>query len=1536
MPAPILDEAPPGVTLRDFDDFPAARKAIFDGVHGAFKKVFPQSYGGVRMELHDLGYEDPEEFSIADQKKALLTDKFLSRRLRGTLHLYDDTTNELLDKKPMTLAQVPWLTDRGTFIHGGNEYTSMMQSRLQPGAYTRRQSNGGLETQFNVRSGTGTAFRVSMEPETSQYKLRVQQANLHLYSLLHDIGIPDSHLEKSWGPEVLKSNQKKYDARVFEKAYARFVPPREQKPDAEKADKVKQLVTAIESAKVHAGVLKRTLPNFFDMTKSAGWMSEYARQVIEEQMEKHAFSDIRWAPDFTPEQLGDRKNDLEGHVGPNLGSMRDTPKHWIPEGDSSWLQWYEQYHHGRRTDDDAKQMMRWKRQKRLQGDKFVRRPTPRRAFALRSWAIDAVKLLPEADREAFQQKMDDYKSAQYDAHELEKSAAAVESPVIVDHPPGLWFMEKMARMGAGVLFKLPNGKYLLEENTDDGTMPADMIGKLRPAGGGRSKRDRNLRDTILREMKEEFALDPGESKEKIDLLGYIPAGKFKGCALFEMVAHGLKPGVYQASNSKTETVKLVEADLDDPRYVGTPIKDLVMHAKEPKKKFSLDRLRNRREPDYFQEQLDASELPGDITFYVSHSQDRCFVNTGDWHSTREADSAKAFAERFFKTVECESEAGRPSWADEKIHKNASWTEGDHMNKVAHDLVHYSREKHPELRPLSYEELEKDRTSGRWANEPEKAKAYVDDRRRFEKELHKRLASRGIQTDPNNSFLYATIDGHEQFGNPATYKHLAPLNADVVNSSFFDVVGAGKGRTTFGHRGLESALRRWEAANAAGKLETSEYMGMPIKPRIEVITPNKITPTTIDKTAAQALFRQRHGTAYDPNSRTDRMKMHQLQLGAHPAGVPKPPAPHFETQSTPAIGPQPPPQAAPAPTFETQSMTAIGQQPSAAPAMPHFETQSTTAIGQQPPAPASATPQFETQSTPLIGPPDIDPGPGPVQGISTLPNSGAMFAKAAAVAGRSHLPFRVAAEALLSDGDHVIGQMTDGASGKKFIKFPGGGIDDGEDLKTGLLRELMEEAGATPHDDIMDHGRSQTIWPPEMGVAKPEKYNKWQGSQRHVFSGRLKSQGTPTSQEGDALTGEMRIPMTDAMSYIQDQIDNPADDAGGTMLEHRKLQMAALQALMGPEKSAKLRESRKKVKMVEQVSICCPHCDEEFHEKGGGQLMNREDTEHGAPAIFKHKCGGLYIAPERDDEDNLAGWLRESLEMGRAQWKSYLEEHPEKAGEYVLDKSASDHVAENGHHWKTRYEQCGHTTTCRCSAPKQERVWEGLCPPCVWKAEKEEAAPKEAGHKAVLDQLLKAKGLSDQKRYAEKAHIIAALLRDHGQDFVMDDDDDMAGLTHVPTGFEIHAPRGLVPAAVATSPLHRQHGFGANPGEGLDPAGELQLEKDAQKWAPWIGVDLDGTLAWTPQWKGGVFFIGKPVAAMKKRVMGWINGGKTVKIFTARAADPENIEAIETWLETHGFPKLEVTNVKDPGMIALYDDKAYHVPRNTGNPTHSHE
>ena len=120
---------------------------------------------------------------------------------------------------------------------------------------------------------------------------------------------------------------------------------------------------------------------------------------------------------------------------------------------------------------------------------------------------------------------------------------------------------------------------------------------------------------------------------------------------------------------------------------------------------------------------------------------------------------------------------------------------------------------------------------------------------------------------------------------------------------------------------------------------------------------------------------------------------------------------------------------------------------------------------------------------------------------------------------------------------------------------------------------------------------------------------------------------------------------------------------------------------------------------------------------------------------------------------------------------------------------------------------------------------------------------------------------------------------------------------------------------------------------------------------WIGVDLDGTLAVYDGWVGPAH-IGPPVPRMMNTVKQWLTEGQEVRIFTARVypinecVSPDDVlrfvptnardrqavaalRAIQAWCRLHVGRVLPVTNVKDYGMVSLYDDRCVQVRANTG-------
>jgi hypothetical protein len=103
--------------------------------------------------------------------------------------------------------------------------------------------------------------------------------------------------------------------------------------------------------------------------------------------------------------------------------------------------------------------------------------------------------------------------------------------------------------------------------------------------------------------------------------------------------------------------------------------------------------------------------------------------------------------------------------------------------------------------------------------------------------------------------------------------------------------------------------------------------------------------------------------------------------------------------------------------------------------------------------------------------------------------------------------------------------------------------------------------------------------------------------------------------------------------------------------------------------------------------------------------------------------------------------------------------------------------------------------------------------------------------------------------------------------------------------------------------------------------------------PWIGYDLDGTLAYQGEGHYSPFEIGHPIPKMVARAKRDIAEGRyEVRIFTARAAHQSGHvnQAIRDWCKKHIGQELPVTNEKDLGCVRIYDDRAVQVVKNSGD------
>jgi DNA-directed RNA polymerase beta subunit len=221
---PALPLAPPQTAkpnYRSFGDTAATRQLIYDNVYNAASNFEPISNKRYTINLSNVNWRGPEKYSYKDQKRAMLTGGTLGRELHGTWSMVDNETGEEVAKKKSRLGVVPYMTNRGTFISRGNEYTMAHQMRLNPGAFTRIKDNGELEAHLNVKGGMGS--RVFLDPSTGIFKINMAQANIPLMDVLRAMNVPDSAIRNAWGNDLTAINMNKSDPKAINKLYAKLV-----------------------------------------------------------------------------------------------------------------------------------------------------------------------------------------------------------------------------------------------------------------------------------------------------------------------------------------------------------------------------------------------------------------------------------------------------------------------------------------------------------------------------------------------------------------------------------------------------------------------------------------------------------------------------------------------------------------------------------------------------------------------------------------------------------------------------------------------------------------------------------------------------------------------------------------------------------------------------------------------------------------------------------------------------------------------------------------------------------------------------------------------------------------------------------------------------------------------------------------------------------------------------------------------------------------------------------------------------------------
>lgn len=253
---------PKPVNMRSFTDVRQLKDNVFSRALQAAQEIKPISNKTHTLSLRDVDYADPDHYTLAQQKQAILRRETLGRRLRGTWELTDNATGKVVDKKSQTLARVPFFTQRGTTIHNGSEYVVINQQRLKPGIFTREQQNGDLEAHANVAVGSGTSHRYYLDPANSKFFLKVGQAKLPMLPLLRALGASNEQLKAAWGREIFAANDADDDPKGLGKIYDKFSTAEDKRQNHDDNGKRTAVQAAFARMQLDGEVNSRTLGKY--------------------------------------------------------------------------------------------------------------------------------------------------------------------------------------------------------------------------------------------------------------------------------------------------------------------------------------------------------------------------------------------------------------------------------------------------------------------------------------------------------------------------------------------------------------------------------------------------------------------------------------------------------------------------------------------------------------------------------------------------------------------------------------------------------------------------------------------------------------------------------------------------------------------------------------------------------------------------------------------------------------------------------------------------------------------------------------------------------------------------------------------------------------------------------------------------------------------------------------------------------------------------------------------------------------------------
>ena len=190
-------------------------RKIADNTKAAVMEQFPIEGKLNVLEMTNVDIPDLD-YNIDDEYEARYSSGTLNTPVYADMILRTKDGQIINEKKRHKIMDLPTLTDRGTFLVNGNEYTVAIQNRVRPGIYPIMKQTGEIQGTINAAKGLPQKADIAIDPKSGLFKFIMGQSEMKLYPIAKAIGIDDETLEKSWGLDVFTQNRTGISQRVYD------------------------------------------------------------------------------------------------------------------------------------------------------------------------------------------------------------------------------------------------------------------------------------------------------------------------------------------------------------------------------------------------------------------------------------------------------------------------------------------------------------------------------------------------------------------------------------------------------------------------------------------------------------------------------------------------------------------------------------------------------------------------------------------------------------------------------------------------------------------------------------------------------------------------------------------------------------------------------------------------------------------------------------------------------------------------------------------------------------------------------------------------------------------------------------------------------------------------------------------------------------------------------------------------------------------------------------------------------------------------